>query len=219
MKELIEKLFNLGHLLEPYPSWTKILVSIWILFSAAVIIGLIFAKQQGHNDQSSPMMDSAAAGSVSQTRGLAAIVAAESVQDLRRLNGVRALRPLENDLSLRELPPGVYGFTVPWIINSDPTGIVGGTGINRITLEESSGGTSVMEIHKRGDDQVYVVGYVSETDLIRLQDPSRATNADVALFFAPFREFSIPVAIPVSRIQKSRNRSVADQYVDDLSVH
>jgi len=218
MKEFIEKLVNLGHILEPYPFWTKILVCAWILLGAAIVISLVFAKQQGNKGQSQTTLDSSTQGSASLRREPATIVTAESLQALRTLNGVRTLRPLENDLNLSELPPGVYGFTVPWIVNSDSIGVVGGTGASRITLQESSFGTLVMEVHKRGDGEVYLVGYVSETDLVRLQDPSRTANAEVALFFRPFREFSITVAIPISRIQKSRNRSVANQYVNDLSV-
>ncbi len=75
-----------------------------------------------------------------------------------------------------------------------------------------------MEIDKGSNGESYVVGYVSEGDLVRLQNPLRSANAELQLFFSPFREFSIPVAIPLSRIQRSRNRRVADQYVNDLSV-
>jgi hypothetical protein len=154
------------------------------------------------------------------------LTGAESLDALRRLQGVRALRDLENDLNLRRLPAGVYGFTVPWIINTDPTAVVGGTGVDRISLEQSSMGTLVMEIHKTANGEIYVVGYLSEADLVRLQDPSRREDAEVTFFFMPYQEFNQLVAIPISRIVNSlnrsvgnsQNRSVGSQYVNDLSI-
>ena len=76
-----------------------------------------------------------------------------------------------------------------------------------------------MEIHKGTNGEVYVVGYVSEADLVRLQDPSRRADVEATLFFTPYREFSLIVAIPTSRIRGSRNRSIGDKYVNDLLVH
>jgi hypothetical protein len=218
MKDFLEKLVSLVPLLEPYPAWTKILISAWVLLSGVVVISLVFFKPSKIETQARNI-----AGQQPPTQVLApsvspAIVSAESVEALRRIDGVRELRLLENDLNLSRLAPGVFGFTVPWIINTDPGGVVGGTGVDRISLQQSSLGTAVMEVHKRPDSEIYVIGYVSDTDLVRLQNPSRKADADVTLFFASYREFSHPVAIPISRITASENRSVGDQYVNDLSV-
>ena len=90
----------------------------------------------------------------------------------------------------------MYGFTVPRIINTDPTGAVGGTGVDRISLQQSSMGTLVMEVHKTANGEIYVVGYLSEADLVRVQDPSRREDAQVTLFFSPTRSL-----ISLSRFQ------------------
>ena len=218
MKEFLEKVVGVAHLLEPYPAWTKILVAAWVLLTAAVIISMVFARP-AKTDESRIVADPHSQGAASAASQTAAILNAESVEALRRSDGVRPLRTLENELNINRLPAGVYGFTVPWIINTDSTGVVGGTGVDRISLQQSSGGTAVMEIHKSAAGTIYVTGYVSETDLVRLQNPSRVADAEVTLFFTPYREFSLTVAIPISRIKTSDNRSVGDQYVNDLSVH
>ena len=161
------------------------------------------------------------AGSVpigSATRARVTIPSAKSVEALRKENAVRALQPLEDDEIVSSLPGGVYGFTVPWIINTNASGIVGGTGVDKLGLRRSSGGTFVMEIHKLHSGEVYVVGYLSESDLARLQNPSRTSSAKATLFFSPYLEYSLAVAIPLSRITSSRFRSVEKIYANDISV-
>jgi hypothetical protein len=161
---------------------------------------------------------STAAIAAPAAKGPVTILSAESVEALRRANAVRALQPLEEGNNVSSLAGGVYGFTVPWIINSDSSRIMGGTGVDKLGLRRSSGGTFVMEIHKRESGEVYVVGYLSEADLARLQNPSRTSDAQSTLFFSPYREFSLAVAIPLSCIKASKNRHVDGRYADDISV-
>src|SRR5438094_1085393 len=139
----------------------------------------------------------------------AKIINAESLIAMRTVTGVRSLRKLESDLELSRLPEGVYGFTVPWQVGPDA---------NHLGLQQSPHGTVVAEIHKSTNGESYVVGYISESDLVRLQDPSRRTATEITMFFSPYREFSLPVAIPFSRIEKSNHRSIGNQYVNDLSI-
>jgi hypothetical protein len=146
------------------------------------------------------------------------IVSGESVEALRIADAVRALQPLEDSKNINSLPGGVYGFTVPWLLNTKSSGVVGGTGVDRISLSRSSFGTFVTEIHKRETGQVLVVGYVTESDLAELQDPSRTSDVEITLFFRPYLEYSLAVAIPVSRIRASSSRSVERHYASDLSV-
>ena len=152
------------------------------------------------------------------TRARGAIVSAESIEALRTMNAVRPLQPLEDDQFISSLPSGVYGFTVPWIINTNSSGIVGGTGINKLGLNRSSRGTAVMEIHKLYSGDIYVVGYLSESDLALLQNSSRTSDAKATLFFSPYHEFSVAVAIPLSHIKTSRNRRIENFYANDISV-
>ena len=142
------------------------------------------------------------------------IVSGETVEAVRTADAVRALEPLEDDKNISSLPGGVYGFTVPWIINTD----AGGARLDVLGLSRSPMGTKVMELHKRATGEVSVVGYVSESDLARLQDPARVSDAEATIFFRPYLNYSIAVAIPLSRISEARFRSVERHYASDLSV-
>ena len=212
MKKFLEFIGALAPFLEPYPVWVKVLISGWVILTAVIILSLVFARSRdgivaiNKRDTHPNHLESLT------------FLTSDSQESLRGITGVRELQPLENDLDIKRLPNGVYGFTVPWIINTNSTGVVGGTGFDRISLQKSGGGTAVMEIHKAEAGDIYVVGYVSESDLMRLIDPSRRTELEVMLFFEAFREFARPVAIPASRIQRSTNRSVEGRYVNDLLV-
>lgn len=124
--------------------------------------------------------------------------------------------PLENDKNLSQLPNGVFGYTVPWIINSNSSGIVGGTGVDKISLEQKSFGTLVMEVLKDSHGRVYVVGFVSQEQLVRMQDPSRTTDVQALVFFLSYQEFNQLVALPLERIISSDNRTVENKYVNDV---
>jgi hypothetical protein len=117
------------------------------------------------------------------------IFTGESVEALRKTDAVRALQPLEDEKNVTTLPNGVYGFAVPRIIDTDPTGVVGGTGANKISLIGAPAGTRVMEVHKLQSGAIYVVGYVSKNDLDRLQNTSTTSDVDVTIFFTPYKEY------------------------------
>lgn len=135
------------------------------------------------------------------------LVVRDSAARIREATGVRELRPREEDLGIVRLPNGVFGFTVPWMFNTDPSGVVGGTGLDRISLHKAAGGTAVMEVHKSSSGENFVLVYVSEETLIRLQDQSRTVALDATLFFAPYEGNSHPVAIPTGRITMWQVRS------------
>lgn len=205
--------------LDPYPAWVKLLISVWLLLTAAVVIALIFSGRQPEAAAPRAAAQTAQPSTAaSPSHADSPVLSADTVEQLRQRNGVRGLTPFQNDLGIGQLPPGVFGFTVPWILNTEHAGVVGGTGVDQITLQKSRGGTSTMEIHKAQSGTIYVVGYASAADLSRLQDPSRRADATVALFFEHFSEFKYPVAIPADRIVRSKNRTVEGKYVNDLSV-
>jgi hypothetical protein len=76
------------------------------------------------------------------------------------------------------------------MINSDPTGVVGGTGLDRISLDRRGGGTGVMEVNQSIQGELYVVGFVSEEALGRIhfgrihlgRIHPRTRNEDLTLF-------------------------------------
>ena len=219
MKKLLENLSALIPFLDPYPLWVKLVISSWVLLTALVLLALVFARQQlpPGTAQISPLAESAAASvppalsssTRSTSQQVERIISADSVEQIRAITSVRPLRPMENDLGISRLPVGVFGFTVPWTL---------GRGIDGLSLHQNRGGTVVMEIHKAADGVVYVVCYVAEADLVRMQDPSRLNDSDLPVFFEPYREFAHVVAVPVSRIVKSNERSVDDHYLNDVTV-
>lgn len=218
MKKWIETLESLIPFLEAYPIWVKLIISAWVLLTAVAVIGLIFFRITEATPSKGP--DNASSGSASRRVEFdTAFQTAGSLEELRKKNGVRELRPLENDLNLSRLPNGIYGFTVPWIINTDSTGVVGGTGLSRISLHRTGGGTAVMEMHKSEQGQVYIIGFVTQDQLIRMQDPSRRASLGITLFFHPYQNFDELVAVPYERIISSDNRSVEGYYVNDIDVH
>jgi len=208
--KVFESLDKIIPFLYPYPLWVKAVLSVWVLLTAVSIVLVVFLRSPAGDTTRSTL------ATVGYAKGAVSIVTAPSVEQLRAKNGVRELLPLENGIGLTRLPNGVYGFTVPWIINSDPSGVVGGTGSDRISLDRTSGGTGVMEVQKSGQGEVYIVGYVSQERLVRMQDPSNTKDESVPLFFAPYNEFKEPVAVPLRRVVSSNNRTVESIYVNDI---
>lgn len=153
-------------------------------------------------------------------RGVALVVR-KDLRTLREANGVSELSGLEVGKPLRELPNGKYGFSPPWKIDSNPVGVVGGTGFDLLTLGRK-GGTSVMEVHKSSTGGVYVVGYLLEEILLRAQDPTRTSPISATLFFEPSTGRH-PVAISQRMILSSKNRYTENHesnaiYVNDLQL-
>ncbi len=147
------------------------------------------------------------------------ILTAETLERLRERTGVHPMSARDNDRHLSRLPNGVFGYAVPWIINSDSTGVVGGTGVERLSLGDKPGGTLVMEVHKAASGVIYIVGYTDRRHATLLEQPQGAMKLEIELFFSPYEEFDAPVAIPVERIMLSQNRSVDRAYVNDMEVY
>ncbi len=53
MKEYLDKLVGALQFLDPYPAWIKVLVGLWILFTASLLVGLVLARPGTNNDVSS----------------------------------------------------------------------------------------------------------------------------------------------------------------------
>ena len=85
--------------------------------------------------------------------------------------------------------------------------MVGGTGVERLSLHKTSGGTAVMEVHKSSDGEFFVLVYVAEDTLTRLQDPTRDDPLAATLFFAPFEGNDRPIGIPARRLVAWERRS------------
>jgi len=145
-------------------------------------------------------------------------ITAISLKELRLKLDTRKLEPLEEGLNLSKLR-GVFGYTVPWLLNSDPTGVVGGTGSSRLSLRNSRGGTAVMEVHKSKDGAVYVIAFISEQVRIKLVELTRKASFQTTVFFFPYNENNKAIAIPVNRIKKWEERSPREiGYIADVDL-
>jgi hypothetical protein len=131
----------------------------------------------------------------------------------------RFVEPLEEGVPLADLPNGIYGYTVPWLLSSNPDGVVGGTGVDKISLGEQ-GGTAVLEIHKTAEGEIYFMACARRADEENFRDQSlrkRPFKATVA--FEPVQEFILSVAIPVARVVVYTDRSVRLYgYIADLEL-
>lgn len=147
------------------------------------------------------------------------VVVGMSMDEVRKQNHVKEMQPLENELALNRIRSEVFGFSVSWALNSDPRGIVGGTGLEHLSLSCSPGGTVQLEIHKTPSGEIYVAGYTSPQAASEVADHDRQQLIELMLLTVPYREFSTAVAIPYSRIDSIQSRSVKDgPYLLDVVV-
>lgn len=147
------------------------------------------------------------------------IISSMAIDDIRNKNNVSKIRPLDNDLPVDRINYPAFGFCTPWALNTDPRGIVGGTGLSTLSLLCKPDGTRILEIHKLGTGEICIIGYVSTNDSSLISDPARKGYADIMLFVEPWNEFTSIVSIPYSRLVNISQRSISDgQYFLDLTV-
>lgn len=128
----------------------------------------------------------------------------------RRRAGVRAVRGLEVDAPLAELPSGVFGFTVPWGVERlrEPEGPLG--------LQPSARGTARLEVHKPGDGDLRIVVYASQETAMAIATTRGAVR--VTVFPQRWAEATSLVSIPISRIVSAEHRSFQPAPGDDAYV-
>ena len=148
---------------------------------------------------------------------LPSIDTAQTVEELRTLHDVQRMRPIDDERNIADIPGGIYGFAVPWMLNSNSSDVVGGTGVGRLTLVNQSAGTLMMEVHKTSSGQIYIIGYLSLEDVQHITNPGM-DSLELTLFMQPVQIYTVPIAIPIQRLLNSRFRSVNVTYVLDLVV-
>lgn len=142
------------------------------------------------------------------------VIAGESREEIRERSAVRELRPLEEGAKLFELPNGVYGYSTPWEFCVDS--VLERSRIDQVALTKTSYGTSVVEVHKASEGKVFVLLYVTESDLTRLESPMHKGVLRVTAFFDSHKEYSWLVRIPVSRLVgwNDRHGTVLSDFVE-----
>jgi hypothetical protein len=132
------------------------------------------------------------------------------IKGIRSTHGVRPLMPMENGLKIQHLPNGVYGYHVPWALDDLPNSLLG--------LQRGKGGTYVAEIHKSGSGGLFIMGFVDQGSLIRLQNPNRTEPVHTHVFFEPYEGYVYPVSIPVDKILESDHRTVEEKFMCDMRI-
>ncbi|CAB3801428.1 toll/interleukin-1 receptor domain-containing protein [Pararobbsia alpina] len=145
-----------------------------------------------------------------QARTVSVLVGAD-IEELRAGSEVVQINEIDNDRPVFEFDTAVFGFTVPWILNTSDRGVVGGTGPDKITLSRTPGGTVQLEIHRRADGVVAFIGYCNENTCALLRDPGGFSGMTVTLGVMPFESYSMPVSVPVTVIMSYRNRSLPNR--------
>ena len=146
---------------------------------------------------------------VRQTR-TASIILDETIQGLRTKCKVVKICDMDNGRLALEFDSAVYGFTVPWILNTSDRGIVGGTGSDKICLHTERLGTAQLEIHRRSDGAIALIGYCNKMGFISIKNLVEISEQKFTFTVIPTKDYIFPVSVPVSLIKTYRHRSLGN---------
>ena len=149
------------------------------------------------------------------------LIVRASKEEIRRENGVRALQGFEDGMDFSRLPNGVFGFASRGALRRPSQ-------VDDIRLNREDPGADIVikfakrvyktEIHKTTQGKMVVLVYLAENDLMRLQDPTRKDPAQANAFLRPYKEYSRPIGIPVSRLIVWENRQMVEMNYVEIEV-
>ena len=122
------------------------------------------------------------------------------ILELRRAQQLRPLTTVEDGAKIRDLPNGVYGFSM--------------CGVEM--LRAKRGDTFSLEIHKHDDGIVYYVGYAADEQIGKYFALHK--NFHILTFPHPVEKASSLFEIPVDFVSKCEERPVENGYLFDLFV-
>lgn len=161
------------------------------------------------------------------------IQTADSIEMLRQNTGVRPLIREENQLTLRELPDGVFGYIEAFIFNTPQMRVIIRSNIEimfdlnkglHLCQNPMSNGYAEMsngyaEIHKSQNGNIYLICFVTEEDRILLQNPSRFESVKLTVSLTKTQKRNRVIAIPRERLEYWRQRRLSDgEYVGDARI-
>lgn len=145
-----------------------------------------------------------------QTDNRPPILSADTIEELRELNEVQLLSDTQAEMDYADLPVGVYGYAVNWMLDF-------GSLLPGFNLDSAAGGTVNMEVHKTKEG-AYIAGYVSAEQRQALFSPEENSYLELMLLATPQEGYAEPVAVPVSRILNNSYRLALNSVVNDLIV-
>jgi hypothetical protein len=122
------------------------------------------------------------------------------IMELRRKHQLRPLTQLEDGAKIRDLPNGIYGFSMCSVES----------------LRAKRGDTFSLEIHKHDDGIVYYVGYASDEQIGKYFALQK--NFHILTFPHPKEKASSLFEIPVDFVSKCEQRPLGEGYLFDLFV-
>jgi hypothetical protein len=151
---------------------------------------------------------------------------ADSIKDFRENTQVRQLTSEEKQLTLWELPNGVFGFIEAYKLDYPSWRIIKKAFIDDnfilkkiLLLVQKPTFGNFVEIHKSGSGHIYLVGFVTEEDRITLQNPLRSQSTKIVISISKHKKRNIVVAIPRERLEWWRHRKLGDgQCVGDAII-
>lgn len=142
---------------------------------------------------------------------------ADSLQALREDTEVRQLKSEENQMSLWELPNGVFGYIEAYKIDTPPMRFIDKTFIENnfdlnkgLHLLQQPIFGDFVEIHKSKNGNIYLVGFVTEEDRIALQNPSRSESVKIVVSLTKHKKRNKVIAIHRERLEWWRHRELGD---------
>jgi len=119
---------------------------------------------------------------------------AEAAEKLRAERHLRPLESAEQGTPVRDLPPGVYGFTWSPSFESSP-----------LFAKHS---WRSFEFHKLADGSAAIVGCVSAADAAHVREESAAK---IMLYPEPWQDAQELVSIPLERMGRSARTPLREQ--------
>jgi hypothetical protein len=130
----------------------------------------------------------------------------ETARDkLRHESGLRALLPAESNLSIEEMPKGVFGFT-----HSSTIRYLDGD------IRRYPNGTFDFEIHKLPTGETFAVGFTNPDAATELRKESQPDTLRLTLYSETWQSASELVRIPLPRIVEGTRIRQVD--IDKLTV-
>lgn len=182
-------------------------------------------KQQEQRKSSESTLDIPIPGHIPRDQ-LPEFCFADSIKNLREITQVRQLTSEEKQLTLWELPNGVFGFIEAYKLDYPSYRIIKKAFIDDnfilkkifILVQKPTLG-NLVEIHKSGNGHIYLVGFVTEEDRITLQNPLRSQSTKIVISISKHQKRNIVVAIPRERLEWWRHRKLGGgQCVGDAII-
>jgi len=120
---------------------------------------------------------------------------------------LRLINEIETGKSIKDLPPGIYGYDHASCVDS---ALKGNGKMDLTNLQKTNW---YFEIRKTANDN-FLVGYISKDALSKI---GRGKSADLNIFAKPWNEFKNKIAVPFSAVTNSSARTI-DTHGGDIRI-